>query len=86
MASVADHLGRESVDAVYCAHRSDPESRVESKAQLQTEIASSPSLEHLQARQASKSLEGFWSVLKPGGVVLVAVPDAQARKTEPLPE
>ena len=36
------------------------------------------SLEHLSAGQATKALEAFWRILRPGGVLLVTVPDTQA--------
>jgi SAM-dependent methyltransferase len=56
MVSVHEHLGEESVDAIYCAH----------------------SLEHLTASDAAQALRAFWKILKPGGVILVTVPDTQA--------
>jgi len=56
MVSVHEHLGEESIDAIYCAH----------------------SLEHLTASDAARALRAFWKILKPGGVILVTVPDTQA--------
>ena len=41
-------------------------------------VYSAHSLEHLPLAEAARALRAFWHILKPGGVLLVTVPDTQA--------